>query len=285
MVGEERCGVGVSGVFSGVSRRSQASFRLTIRYFAVIMHMDYSVSARRCRRYGQPQTGAWATISSESGAELGCSAERSVIGNKNKGSLLSWSAMFVHSSPKAYPALNAGRLAVFQHGCLFVYVCVCLCLLTAAGCLILPASTSPGDDGRVLLFLDLDPSHVNAGIWTSEVSDKNGKSVGSIGSTILLKYRVGDEDPVSLVVTWSDGAAALMRDAGIKFLYLQRPLSEFDLVGAMVPGGTEVWVSMWEATRSASMSFKVDGTVKLRLKMIDPSLPGLDSDWVLERIL
>lgn len=164
-------------------------------------------------------------------------------------------------------------------------VILCLCIACAPGCLILPPSTSPGDDGRIYLFLDLDPSHVNAWIHLADIIGSDGIGLGTVSYTMRIRYRIGDEEPAEILVTWWDDSAVVLRKAGVKFTQLNRPLSEFDLAGKTVAGGTPVSVSIDEGTRWASIRFSVDGNVRLRLRMLDPSLPGLDSDWTLERIL
>jgi hypothetical protein len=153
---------------------------------------------------------------------------------------------------------------------------VCL-IMGAAGC---ARSTSPGEDGHVLLLLDLDPAKVNASI---------GNTVGNLGwvsQVVRISYRVGSEEPVDVLVTWSKASAERLKEAGYGTGLLEVPVDrEFDLVGTSVPGGTEVFVQIADFSRSDSRTFVVNGNVRLRLRMLDPELPGERSGWVLERLL
>ena len=141
-------------------------------------------------------------------------------------------------------------------------------------------STSPGEDGYVLLFLDLDPAKVQATV---------GRPVGTLGfvnQTLRISYRVGSEEPVELLATWSKESAGRLREAGYGTGLIEVPVDrDFDLIGRLVPGGTEVSVQIEDQQRSASRTVVVNGNVRLRLRMLDPDLPGERSDWVLERLL
>lgn len=141
-------------------------------------------------------------------------------------------------------------------------------------------STSPGDDGYVLLFLDLDPAKVNAGIGS------NVGNLGYVSQVARISYRVGSEEPVEVLITWSKASAERLKEAGYGAGLVEAPVDrEFDLVGTSVPGGTEIFVQVADFFRRASRTFVVNGNVRLRLRMLDPDLPGEQSDWVLERLL
>lgn len=141
-------------------------------------------------------------------------------------------------------------------------------------------STSPGDDGYVLLFLDLDPAKVKATVGTPI------GNLGFVDQTVRISYRVGSEEPVELLVTWSKGSAERLREAGYGAELVEAPVDrEFDLIGRLIPGGTEVLVQIADQQRVARRTFVVNGNVRLRLRMLDPDLPGERSDWVLERLL
>lgn len=147
----------------------------------------------------------------------------------------------------------------------------------ATGC---ARSTSPGEDGHVLLFLDLDPAKTNASI---------GSIVGNLGSVtqvVRISYRVGSEEPVEVLATWSTASAERIMEAGYGTELIEVPADrEFDLVGDSVAGGTEITVQIADFNRSAKCIFTVNGNVRLRLRMLDPELYGEQSDWVLERLL
>lgn len=156
-----------------------------------------------------------------------------------------------------------------------------LTLLAAAllcgGC---ARSTSLGDDGQILLVLELDPAKVKATV---------GLPVGELGfvsHVLRITYRVGTDEPVTYLVTWDESSAARLRDGGYGPELRQVPVErEFDLTGALVPGGTEVSVDIVDQMRSARRVFVVNGNVRLRLRMLDPNLPGEQSNWVFERLL
>ena len=169
---------------------------------------------------------------------------------------------------------------VFSFNVVIRHLLFCLFLFGETSCLLLPKSESPGDDGRVSLFLDVDPSRINASIVTQDIG-----GLGPLYGTVRIRYRVGDEDPVNLIVTWSADSASKMSQAGITFIQLTPPLTRFDLVGKRIPGGTKVFVRITENFRNpAEIEFKVDGNVELQLGLLNPALYSDYSDWVLERI-
>jgi len=122
-------------------------------------------------------------------------------------------------------------------------------------------STSPGEDGRIFLFIDLDPKKTRASIGWAALS------IGLRDGQFKVTCTVEGEEPVVRVFNWPDDC----------------PVPEFDFLGKVVEGGKQVTMRAQDGTRDASITFRVDGDVHIRLYLIDPSLPGLMSDWRLER--
>lgn len=156
-------------------------------------------------------------------------------------------------------------------GPLAFLVSLLLAGILAAGCA--ENTVEPTGDGRLFLLLEADPSR-------------------AYGSVIQIDLQIEGMDPIREVVfdqrkpPPSGGGVYIDVSESVNWLDIQG--NPYDLVGEVLPGGTEIHMSIkTNQFDTNEASFTLDGNTTVRIFVANPDVPGtqhLEMELTLQQV-